>query len=114
RLTAHAVSHQTDGHVRERLDVDGVLIVFAVVAQQGTLADVQRQGHEPTSPFSQFAAPRRTDSRTDRIVRIALESGALAPRVRSAEECTRGASAPPTGRMHSRSECSTLAFICSW
>ena len=31
------------------LDVDGVFVVLAVVAQQGALADVQRQGHGATS-----------------------------------------------------------------
>ena len=49
RLAAHAVGHEADGHVGELLDVDGIFVVLAVVAQQGAFADVQRQGHGATS-----------------------------------------------------------------
>src|SRR5262249_41941837 len=50
-LAAHPVGHQADGHVGELLDVDGVFVVLAVVAQQRALADTQRQGHVATSSF---------------------------------------------------------------
>src|SRR5262249_31063059 len=52
-LPAHAVGDHADGHVRELLDLDGVLVVLAVVPQKGALADVQCHGHEATS-FSAY------------------------------------------------------------
>ena len=59
-LAAHAVGHQADRHVGERLDVDGVFVVFPVVAQQGAFADIQRQGHGATSFWIVLAMPSRT------------------------------------------------------
>ena len=44
-LAAHAVGDDAHGHFGELLDVDGVFVVLAVVAEQRALADVQRQGH---------------------------------------------------------------------
>src|SRR5262249_20159994 len=57
RLPAHAVRDDAHGQVGELLDLDGVFVVLAVVAQKGTLADVQRQGHKATSWIA-ACAPR--------------------------------------------------------
>jgi len=43
--SACAVGHQTDGHVGEDLDIDGILVVLAVVAEKCAFADVQCQRH---------------------------------------------------------------------
>src|SRR5262249_7665828 len=49
RLPAHAVRHDRHGHVRVLLGFDSVFVVFTVVAEQSALADVECQGHKPTS-----------------------------------------------------------------
>ena len=43
------VGDNADGHVRKLFDLDGVLVVFTIVAQEGTFADVQGHGHRATS-----------------------------------------------------------------
>ena len=48
-LTAHAVRDDADRHIRILLGLDGVFVVFAIVPKQRAFADVERQGHEPTS-----------------------------------------------------------------
>jgi hypothetical protein len=55
-LAAHAVGDQADGHVGKLFHVDGIFVVFAIVAEQGAGADVQGQGHEATSFFRSCAA----------------------------------------------------------
>ena len=47
RLTSHAVGHDAQRRVGEDLDVDGILVVLAVIAEQRTFADIQRERHEP-------------------------------------------------------------------
>ena len=47
RLAAHPVGDDAHGQVGELLDVDGVFVVLAVVAEQAALADVQCERHGP-------------------------------------------------------------------
>ena len=60
-LTAHTVRHHGQGQFRELLDINGVFVVFPVIPQQGTFADVQGQRHRATSPF--IFAPHGSRSR---------------------------------------------------
>ena len=53
RLTAHAVGHQADRHVGERLDIDGVFVVLAVVAQQRSICR-----YSATGPWGHLVFPR--------------------------------------------------------
>ena len=57
-LAAHAVRDDADRQVREHLDVDGVLVVLAVVPQQAALADVERKRHLADPPDPRPESPR--------------------------------------------------------
>jgi hypothetical protein len=61
-LTAHAVSHHANGQIGKLLYVDGIFVVFAIIAQESAFADIQRQGHGATS-FTSSRPPKRERDR---------------------------------------------------